>query len=102
MSPSEYVGNLPPVPKLLDYPATMGIALAIAFTIILLIASARFDPTHGMLTISILVILTFMGLVVFSVFFVVPNNETTSNVIGGLIAAFSTVIAYWISRKSDK
>ena len=96
------IGNLPPVPKLIDYPASVGVAIGIFFTMLLLIISNKFDRTHGELTISLLIVISFLGLATFSVFFTIPTDEITSAVIGGLVASFGAVIAHWIGRSKDK
>lgn len=89
---------MPPVPKLIDYPASIGIAIAVVFTTALLYVASRFDPTSGVLTISILVVLSFMATVSFVMFFTVPSNEVTAGVIGGLIAAFGAVVSFWLNH----
>jgi hypothetical protein len=94
---SDYV-NLPPTPKLLDYPASLGLAIAVVLTAILLVIVSKFDATGGVLTISLLVILAFLGLVTFCALFTVPTDEITSGAIGGLVAAFGAVVAYWLGR----
>lgn len=94
--------QLPPVPKLVDYPAAIGIALGIIFTTALLYVSGKFDPTHGVLTISLLVVIAFIGAVTFALFFTIPNDEITSGIIGGLIAAFGAVMAHWLGRPPPK
>lgn len=99
MSPDTPV-ILPPSPKLLDYPATIGITFGILFTAILLYVAGKFDPTKGQLTISLLVVIAFLGVAIFSVFFTIPSNEITSAIIGGLVAAFGAVVAHWIGRSS--
>jgi hypothetical protein len=91
----------PPTPKLMDYPASTGIAFAILFTAILLFVASRFDPTMGVLTISLLVVLAFVGTVVFCLFFTVPNDEITSGVVGGLTAAFGAIVAHWLGRPKE-
>jgi len=91
--------NPPPIPKLLDYPASIGVALVVALTALLLFLAGRFDPTGGVLTISLMVVLAFLGLVVFCAFFTVPTDEITSSVIGGLTASFGAIIAYWLGVK---
>jgi uncharacterized BrkB/YihY/UPF0761 family membrane protein len=91
-------GNLPPIPKLVDYPGTIGIGLDILFTIILVYFASRFDPTFGTLTISLVIVLAFLGVVIFCLFFAVPTDEITSAVIGGLVAAFGAVVVYWLSK----
>jgi uncharacterized BrkB/YihY/UPF0761 family membrane protein len=91
----------PPTPKMLDYPASAGVGIAIVFTTILVIVASKFDPTMGTLTISLLVVVAFLGVATFCMFFTVPNDEITSGVIGGLIAAFGAVIAHWIGRGKE-
>lgn len=95
MTPSDV---LPPVPKITDYPAAIGIMFAVVFTAVLVIVASKFDPTMGTLTISMLVVVVFIGTVLFCLFFTVPSNEINSGVIGGLIAAFGAVIAHWLGR----
>jgi len=95
------VVNPPPIPKLLDYPASAGLAIAVVLTTILLVVTSKFDMTGGVLTISLLVILAFLGLVTFCAFFTVPTDEITSGAIGALIAAFAAVVTYWLSRNKE-
>jgi uncharacterized BrkB/YihY/UPF0761 family membrane protein len=97
MTPEQLVVP-PPIPRIVDYPAATGIALGIVFTTLLLFVAGKFDPTRGALTISLLVVIAFMGVVTFCLFFTVPNDEITSGVMGGLIAAFGAVVAHWIGR----
>ena len=86
----------PPIPKLLDYPASIGVALVVAFTTVLLVVVSKFDQTGGVLTLSLLVVLAFLGLITFCAFFTIPTDEITSSAIGGLTAAFGAIIAYWL------
>jgi hypothetical protein len=88
----------PPTPKLFDYPVTVGIAVGIIATTMLLITAGRFDATGGVLTISLLVTLAFISTVIFCLFFTIPNDEITSAVIGGLTASFGAVVAWWFSN----
>jgi uncharacterized BrkB/YihY/UPF0761 family membrane protein len=88
----------PPSPKLMDYPSTIGIGIGVVFTTILVIVSGKFDPTHGPLTISLMVVIAFMGVATFCMFFTVPSDEITSGVIGGLTAAFGAVVAHWLGK----
>jgi uncharacterized BrkB/YihY/UPF0761 family membrane protein len=92
----------PPIPKIINYPGIVGLGAAILFTCLLLIAISKFDPTAGMLTISLLIVLSFLGVVIFCMFFTVPNDQITSGVVGGLIAAFGAVIAHWIGKETTK
>ncbi len=97
MSPSDLVVP-PPSPKIFDYPGATGVAFGIAFTTVLLVVSGKFDPTGGVLTVSVLIILAFIGVVAVSLFFTIPTDQVTSAVIGGLVAAFGAVIAHWLGR----
>ena len=66
---------LPDTPQLTDYPAAVGVALGVLFTAILLVVSGRFDPTSGVLTLSILVVLSFIGIVMVSLLFRDPRRR---------------------------
>ena len=87
-----------PTQQLSDYPAAVGMALGVLLTTILLVASGRFDPTNGVLTLSILVVITFIGIVVFSLLFPIPAGETNAAVVGGMTAAFGAIVAFWLGR----
>jgi hypothetical protein len=100
-SPSDLVIP-PPSPKLLDYPASLGLMVAVVLTSILLVVISRFDATGGTLTISLLVVLAFLGLVTFCAFFSIPSDEITSGAIGGLVAAFGAVVAFWLGKAGGK
>lgn len=91
----------PPVPKILDYPGATTAVFLTVFTTCLLFVAGRFDPTGGILTVSLLVVLAFVGTVVFCLFFTVPNDEITAATIGGLVAAFGAVVAYWLGRPKE-
>ena len=91
----------PPTPKIMDYPASIGLIIAVVLVTVLLVVVSRFDATGGTLTISLLVVLSFLGLVTFCAFFTVPTDEITSGAIGGLVAAFGAVVAYWLGRAKE-
>jgi hypothetical protein len=94
--------NIPPIPKLFDYPATgTGIIILVA-TVLMLIAIKYFDATGGSLAISLIVVFAFIGALVFSFFFNIPNDEITSAIAGGLVASFGAVIAFWLGRPHNK
>jgi hypothetical protein len=95
------VVNPPPIPKIMDYPASIGLIIAVVLVTVLLVVVSRFDATGGTLTISLLVVLSFLGLVTFCAFFTVPTDEITSGAIGALIAAFSAVVVYWLGRRKE-
>jgi hypothetical protein len=90
----------PPSPKMLDYPGSIGIGIEVLFVTILLFVSSKFDGTGGQLTISLLIVLSFVGVVVFCLFYTVPSDESTSLVIGGLVAAMGAVVTHWLSQRA--
>ena len=92
----------PPVPRILDYPASVGLALAVVLTTVLLFAAGKFDPTGGVLTISLVVVLSFMGVVTFCLFFTIPSDEITAGVVGGLTAGFGAVISHWLGPQRNR
>jgi hypothetical protein len=95
--------QLPPVPKINDYPALMGVGGAVIFTALLLVVAKWFDPTGGTLTISLMVVTAFFGVVAFSLFFNIPaDDEVTPAVVGGLVAAFGAVVAFWLGRGNGR
>lgn len=100
MNPPDVV-NPPPSPKILDYPALMTIVVGVAFTALLLVIISRFDPTGGTLAISILVTLTFVGVVAICLFYTIPSDQATAAVIGGLVAAFGAVVSHWLGRRKE-
>ena len=87
-----------PAPQLTDYPAAVGVVLGVLLTAVLLFVSGRFDPTNGVLTLSILVVISFIGIVMFSMLFAIPTSETNAAVVGGMTAAFGAIVAYWLGR----
>jgi uncharacterized BrkB/YihY/UPF0761 family membrane protein len=91
----------PPTPKIMDYPASVGLIIAVVLVTMLLVVTSRFDPTAGTLTISLLVVLAFISLVTFCAFFTIPTDAITDAAIGGLVAAFGAVIAHWLGRRRD-
>jgi hypothetical protein len=91
----------PPTPKLFDYPGAVTIVFVVVFSTAMVFVASRMDPTGGVLTISLMIVLAFIGMTVFVLFFTVPTDEITSAVIGGLVLAFGAIIAHWLGRKKD-
>ena len=90
----------PPIPKMFDYPGITGALGGVVGTMALLIVVGKFDPSGGILAISLLITLAFVGVVTFCLFFSIPSDDVTSGVIGGLTAAFGAVVAHWIGRQN--
>lgn len=98
LSASE-VPRYAPIPKTLDYPVLTGVVIDVVFVVILLVVAKRFDPSGGALTIALIVVIAFIGLVVTVTVFTIPADEETATVIGGLATAFGAVVAYWLGHK---
>lgn len=94
--------RFPDLPKLLNYPVTVGLAIEVVCIVVLLLASRRFDPTQGQLTIALLIVVAMIGLSIYSVLFSIPQDEETATIIGGLVAAFGAVVAFWVRGKNGK
>jgi hypothetical protein len=93
------LAELPPAPKILDYPSLFSVAFVVLFASIMLVVSKQFDATGGPLTISLIVVLAMVAVVAFSMIYNIPaDDEVTPAVVGGLVAAFGAVVAYWLGR----
>jgi hypothetical protein len=92
----------PPSVKLNDYPVALTIIGEVVAVSVLVFFTARFDPTGGVLTISLLVVLAFIGAAIFSVFFTIPTDEATAAILGGLVASFGAVVAFWLGKGANK
>ena len=104
VSPPQLPGGvIVPPPKLnyVDYPATIAVTIAVLGTLTLVLLAGKFDRTGGPLTVSLLIILAFVGVLAYSVTVTVPRDETTAAVIGALTAGFGGVITYWLKNRSD-
>jgi hypothetical protein len=88
----------PPPTSIGNYPVMVTIASIVIFSGILAVLTKRFDPTGGTLMISLMVVLGFLGAVVFCLLYTIPNDEITSAAAGGLVAGFGAVIAFWLNR----
>ena len=97
MIPSEVV-NPPPSVSLFPFPAAITVIAVVALTAIVLVVSGRFDPTQGVLTLSIMITLGMLGAVAYTLVFTVPVDDITPSVVGGLTAGFGAVLAYWFGR----
>jgi hypothetical protein len=85
--------------KLLDYPAMTAVVTLSILAPFLVFMAARFDPTGGALTISLMVVLAFIGMAAVSMVYTISTDEITSSILGGLTAAFGAVVAYWLGKK---
>lgn len=90
-----------PLPKMGDFPVVTSVCAEVIAVTILLFVSRRFDVSGGPLTIALMVMIAFVGIVVYSVIFNIPQDEETATIIGGLVAAFGAVVAFWLKRDGN-
>jgi hypothetical protein len=84
--------------SVLNYPgAVTGVAI-MGLTAVLLFVSGRFDPTQGVLTLSLMITLGMLGATAYCLIFTIPQDDITPGVVGGLTAGFGAVLAYWFGR----
>jgi O-antigen/teichoic acid export membrane protein len=100
MAAGDFVNPPPPV-ALSNYPTLISVGGAVLFTAILVVIAGRFDGTRGVLTISILIVVSFVAVVAYCLIFTIPTDEVTPAVVGGLTAGFGAVVAYWLGRQKD-
>jgi hypothetical protein len=98
------LAQLPPTAstKIVDYPGVVAAVGIATVTAGLLWVINRYDATGGTLTISLIVVLAFIAVVAFSLLYNIPSDdEVTPGVVGGLVAAFGAVVAYWLGRSRE-
>jgi uncharacterized RDD family membrane protein YckC len=96
--------ELPPTPSdlaLVVLPAVAGVAVGVLLTSILLFVAGRFDPTQGVLTLSIMITLGMLGATAYCLIFTIPNDDITPGVVGALSAGFGAVVAHWLGRAQN-
>lgn len=81
----------------LPLPALIGAVGTAVLAILIVIVAKKFDSTHGLLTISVMVIMGFITATFASMIYSVPQVPTTEILIGGLSTSVGAVIAYWMS-----
>ena len=79
-------------------PIIIGLALAVALTVLLVFAAGKLDPTQGVLTISIMIVLAMLGATAYCLLFTIPQDDLTPGIVGGLTAGFGAVVAHWLGR----
>lgn len=100
MTPADFV-NPPIVTGTGNFPATIIVGATSILTMLLVVVAAKFDPTQGVLTLSILITLGMLGAIAYCLIFTIPNDDITPSVIGGLTAGFGAVLAYWFGRAHE-
>jgi hypothetical protein len=90
--------NAPLITGVGNFPATIIVGSAVLMTVILLVVASKFDPTHGVLTISLLITTGMLGAIAYCLIFTIPQDDITPGVVGGLTAGFGAVVAHWLGR----
>jgi len=92
----------PPLPKYtVPYPIAIGAVGAVFLTILLIVASNRFDYTRGPLTISILLVIAFCAAIAFCLNYTIPQDPTTAAIIGALVTSIGIIIGFWFGKNKD-
>lgn len=92
------VVNAPIVTGVGNFPATIIVGSSVLLTSLLIVVAGRFDPTQGVLTISVLITIGMLGAIAYCLIFTIPQDDITPSVVGGLTAGFGAVLAYWFGR----
>ena len=80
------------------YPALVTAAGTAGLTMLVVIAAHYFDPSRGLLTLSVLLIIAFIAVTLASMIYSVPQTPTTEILIGGLVSSVGGIVAFWMSR----
>lgn len=99
-TPASATARFPDLPKVLDYPVTIGLTVEVIAVVVLLLIAKRYDPSGGSFTIALLIVTAMIGLTIYAALFTVPQDEETATVIGGLVAAFGAVVAFWLRGRN--
>jgi hypothetical protein len=90
--------NAPIVTGVGNFPATIIVGSTVLMTSLLVFVAGRFDPTQGVLTISVLITIGMLGAIAYCLIFTIPADDITPGVVGGLTAGFGAVVAHWLGR----
>jgi hypothetical protein len=93
------VVNAPIVTGVGNFPATVILTSTVVMTGVLLVIAGKFDPSGGVLTLSILITLGMIGAIAYCLIFTIPTDDITPGVVGGLTAGFGAVVAFWLGSK---
>jgi uncharacterized RDD family membrane protein YckC len=88
-------------PSIVNYPSAVAVVVIVVFTALLLFVAGRYDPTKGVLTISIMIVLGMLGATAYCLVFTIPNDDITPGVVGALSAGFGAVLTYWLGRAAQ-
>lgn len=91
MSGTDYLTSQP----YLALTAAMAVMIASAAIIT---ASRYFDPTNGVLTLAVIITVSFVVATYASMIYTINQTPLTEILIGGLATALGAVVAYWMGR----
>ena len=92
----------PPRFQFVDFPATTAVVAVSLGAIALMLLSSRFDNTAGALTISLLIILAFVGVLAYSVTVTVPEGRNYCRCYWCPYCWFRGVVTYWFKKQRFK
>lgn len=84
-----------PVPN----PAFFSAALVVIVSAAIVIVARRYDPTEGLLTISILVVAAFITAAFASMIYDVKQTPSTELLLGALATSLGAIVAHWMSPR---
>jgi len=93
---SGYIDTSPINPAIL--PLVAGIAVGIVVMLILIISRYSDQETKGFLTISLLIVFSFIMAAFASMVYQVPTNPATEILVGALSTALGAIISHWVGR----
>lgn len=81
------------------YPAflsTLGLA---AIGAVIVVVARFYDPTTGLLTVSVLIVLATIAATFASFLYEIPQVPSTEILVGALATSLGAIIAHWVGRK---
>jgi hypothetical protein len=85
----------------IPYPAFVSTAGLVAITAGLVVITHYFDPTKGLVTLSMVIVVAFVAATIASMIYQIPQVASTEILIGGLATALGATVAYWMGRGRD-
>lgn len=98
MASPESTGNLTEWPAL-PFPASIAAGIVVLLSVLVLLASGRFDTTGGLLTISLMVVAAFVSVTFTVMLYPVPQTALVEILVGALATSLGAVIAFWMSYR---
>lgn len=93
---SNFSGPLSPPESPFTIPGFAAVGLGVIYTSVMVFMIGRYDKTGGALTVSVMVVIGFFAALTWAIRYQIPQDPETAALMGGLVAAFGAVVAYWI------